>query len=150
MVNLGKLITAVLIAITLTACGGGGGGSAGNITVTPTPTGPSVSGSIRTSALTSSFTSKWNNINNDTTRNELNDMYALFKEVEKLQESGITSADLSNVSGTININGTNHSVSDAWLYIVGFKHRYYDGKERVWRRVKTHGGFDDESTEYIA
>ena len=58
MVNLGKLITAVLIAITLTACGGGGGGSAGNITVTPTPTGPSVSGSIRTSALTSSFTSK--------------------------------------------------------------------------------------------
>jgi len=146
MMNLGKLVTTVLIAITLTACGGGGGGG---VSITAGPSGPSVNGSVSTSALTSAFINKWNNVSNETTHNELKEMYELFQNVQEIQEYGITSSDLTNVSGNIDINGKNYSISDAWLYIVGFKHRYYDDKERVWRRVATHGGFDDESTEFI-
>jgi len=145
MMKLIKTITIIGIFGLLTACGGGGGG----VTITNTPNGPSVGGTINTNALTSTFTEAWVDLKPNE-KKELVEMYELFKEVEYLQTRyNITSNDLKNLSGTIEINKKQYNAAQAWQIIIGFKNRYYDGNKDLWKNISSKGGFDDGSSDYI-
>jgi hypothetical protein len=96
--------------------------------------------------LVSDFVSVVHNLSQDELL-DVKDALEIFKWVDNNQAK----FDSNALSGyKITVDGTEMSLDKGFKMLMGFKKRYYDGKETFWENTAKTGKFDDEDEDYLA
>ena len=143
-----NLLLTTVLAGSLTACGGGGGGGVDVVfdpPTTPNPTNISFSSGI-SGQLIGDFVSVVHTLSQDELL-DVKDALTIFKWVED-NKPNFDNNELGNYR--ITIDGQDMSLQKGFNMLLGFKKRYYDGKETFWENTAATGKFDDENEDYLA
>jgi subtilisin family serine protease len=137
---------ATVLSSTLAACGGGGGG--GGVPVVFDP--PSVTNIEFNSAINGELVSDFISVVHDLSQDEVldvKDAVEIFNWV-KTNETKFSNGELENYK--IIVDGQEMSLQKGFNMILGFKKKYYDGKETFWQNVADTGKLDDENEDFLA
>ena len=137
---------ATVLSSTLAACGGGGGG--GGVPVVFDP--PSVTNIAFNSAINGELVSDFISVVHDLSQDEVldvKDAVEIFNWV-KTNETKFSNGELENYK--ITVDGQEMSLQKGFNMILGFKKKYYDGKETFWQNVADTGKLDDENEDFLA
>ena len=137
---------ATILSSTLAACGGGGGG--GSVPVVFDP--PSVTNIAFNSAINGELVSDFISVVHDLSQDEVldvKDAVEIFNWV-KTNETKFSNGELENYK--ITVDGQEMSLQKGFNMILGFKKKYYDGKESFWQNVADTGKLDDENEDFLA
>jgi subtilisin family serine protease len=137
---------ATILSTTLTACGGGGGG--GGVPVVFDP--PSVTDVEFSSAISGQLIGDFVSVVHTLSQDELldvKDAVEIFKWVET-NKPKFDNNELENYR--ITIDNQEMSLQKGFNMLLGFKKKYYDGKETFWENTANTGQFDDEDEDYLA
>ena len=137
---------ATILSSTLAACGGGGGG--GSVPVVFDP--PSVTNIAFNSAINGELVSDFISVVHDLSQDEVldvKDAVEIFNWV-KTNETKFSNGELENYK--ITVDGQEMSLQKGFNMILGFKKKYYDGKETFWQNVADTGKLDDENEDFLA
>jgi len=138
---------ATILSTTLTACGGGGGGG-GGLPVVFDP--PSVTDVEFSSAISGQLIGDFVSVVHTLSQDELldvKDAVEIFKWVET-NKPKFDNNELENYR--ITIDNQEMSLQKGFNMLLGFKKKYYDGKETFWENTANTGQFDDEDEDYLA
>ena len=139
---------ATVLSSTLAACGGGGGGGVG-VTI-DAPSAPSFQTVSFSSAISGQLVGDFVSMVHTLTQDEVldvKDTLEIFQWVET-NESKFNGNDLSGYK--ITVDGQEMSLDKGFNMLLGFKKKYYDGKETFWINTANTGQFDDENEDYLA
>ena len=78
---------------------------------------------------------------------DVKDTLEIFQWVET-NESKFNGNDLSGYK--ITVDGQEMSLDKGFNMLLGFKKKYYDGKETFWVNTAETGQLDDENEDYLA
>jgi subtilisin family serine protease len=137
---------ATVLSSTLAACGGGGGG--GGVPVVFDP--PSVTNIAFNSAINGELVLDFISVVHDLSQDEVldvKDAVEIFNWVET-NETKFANNELKNYK--ITVDGQEMSLQKGFNMILGFKKKYYDGKETFWQNVADTGKLDDENEDFLA
>jgi subtilisin family serine protease len=137
---------ATILSTTLTACGGGGGGGGVGVVFDP----PSVSTISFSSDLSGQLVGDFISVVHTLSQDELldvKDAVEIFKWVEN-NKPKFDNNELENYR--ITIDEQEMSLQKGFNMLLGFKKKYYDGKETFWENTANTGQFDDEDEDYLA
>ena len=137
---------ATILSTTLTACGGGGGG--GGVPVVFDP--PSVTNIAFSSDISGQLIGDFISVVHTLSQDELldvKDAVEIFKWVEN-NKPKFDNNELENYR--ITIDNQEMSLQKGFNMLLGFKKKYYDGKETFWENTANTGQFDDEDEDYLA
>jgi len=140
---------ATILSSTLAACGGGGGGGGVGVVVDP-PSSPSFETVSFSSAISGQLVGDFVSMVHTLTQDEVldvKDTLEIFKWVET-NESKFNGNDLSGYK--ITVDGQEMSLDKGFNMLLGFKKKYYDGKETFWVNTAETGQLDDENEDYLA
>ena len=140
---------ATILSSTLAACGGGGGGSGVGVIVDP-PSQPSFETVSFSSAISGQLVGDFVSMVHTLTQDEVldvKDTLEIFQWVET-NESKFNGNDLSGYK--ITVDGQEMSLDKGFNMLLGFKRKYYDGKEAFWINTANTGQLDDENEDYLA
>lgn len=143
-----NLLLTTVLAGSLTACGGGGGGGVG-VSFDPTPT-PNVTNIAFNSGISGQLIGDFISVVHTLSQDELldvKDALTIFKWVED-NKPKFDNNELANYR--ITIDNQEMSLQKGFNMLLGFKKRYYDGKETFWENTAATGQFDDENEDYLA
>jgi len=138
---------ATILSTTLTACGGGGGGG-GGVPVVFDP--PSVTNIAFSSAISGQLIGDFISVVHTLSQDELldvKDAVEIFNWVDN-NKPKFDNNELENYK--ITIDGQEMSLQKGFNMLLGFKKKYYDGKETFWENTADTGQFDDEDEDYLA
>ena len=146
--KLKNTLLALSSALALTACGGGGGAGVGvTIDAPSSPSFHTVSFSSQISGqLVGDFVSMVHTLTQDELL-DVKDTLEIFQWVET-NESKFNGNDLSGYK--ITVDGQEMSLDKGFNMLLGFKKKYYDGKESFWINTANTGKLDDENEDYLA
>jgi len=135
-----------VLSTTLAACGGGGGGGV-TVKFNPTPSLTNISfDSSISGQLIGDFISVVHTLSEDELL-DVKDAVEIFAWVEENQPK-FNNNELENY--TITIDNQEMSLQKGFNMLLGFKKRYYDGKETFWKNTANTGKLDDENENYLA
>ena len=135
-----------VLSTTLAACGGGGGGGV-TVKFNPTPSLTNISFDSGISGqLIGDFISVVHTLSEDELL-DVKDAVEIFAWVEENQPK-FNNNELENY--TITIDNQEMSLQKGFNMLLGFKKRYYDGKETFWKNTANTGKLDDENENYLA
>ena len=138
---------ATILSTTLAACGGGGGGGSSLPISFDPPANINISfNSSISNQLVGSFVSMVHTLSADEVV-DMKEALEMFKWIETNQ-SKFNSNDLSGY--TITVDGQEMSLDKGFNMMLGFKKKYYDGKETFWVNTADSGTLDDENEDYLA
>jgi subtilisin family serine protease len=137
---------ATILSTTLTACGGGGGGGGVGVSFTPAPIQNISFDSGLSGQLVGDFISVVHTLSQDELL-DVKDAVEIFKWVETNKPS-FDNNELENYR--ITIDEQEMSLQKGFNMLLGFKKKYYDGKETFWENTANTGQFDDEDEDYLA
>jgi len=136
-----------VLSTTLAACGGGGGGGSVGVSFDPTPVTSNISFDSGISGkLIGDFISVVHTLSEDELL-DVKDAVEIFEWVEA-NEPKFNNNELENYR--ITIDNQEMSLQKGFNMLLGFKKRYYDGKESFWKNTANTGKFDDENEDYLA
>ena len=138
---------ATILSTTLAACGGGGGGG-GGVPVVFDP--PSVTDIAFNSAINGELVSDFISVVHDLSQDEwldVKDAVEIFNWVES-NKTKFANNELENYK--ITVDGQEMSLQKGFNMILGFKKKYYDGKETFWQDTANTGKLDDENEHFLA
>jgi len=138
---------ATVLSTTLAACGGGGGGGGVSVSFDPTPSLTNISFS---SSISGQFVNDFISVVHTLSEDELldvKDAVEIFEWVETNQPK-FDNNELANYN--ITIDGKQMSLQKGFNMLLGFKKKYYDGKETFWKNTSSTGKFDDTDEDYLA
>lgn len=144
-----NLLLTTVLAGSLTACGGGGGGGGVGVSFDPTPT-PNVTNIAFNSGISGQLIGDFISVVHTLSQDELldvKDALTIFKWVED-NKPKFDNNELANYR--ITIDNQEMSLQKGFNMLLGFKKRYYDGKETFWENTAATGQFDDENEDYLA
>ena len=137
---------ATILSTTLTACGGGGGGGGVGVVFDP----PSVTDIAFNSAINGELVSDFISVVHDLSQDEwldVKDAVEIFNWVES-NKTKFANNELENYR--ITVDGQEMSLQKGFNMILGFKKKYYDGKETFWQDTANTGKLDDENEHFLA
>ena len=137
---------ATILSTTLTACGGSGGGGGVGVVFDP----PSVSTISFSSDLSGQLVGDFISVVHTLSQDELldvKDAVEIFKWIDN-NKPKFDNNELENYK--IIIDEQEMSLEKGFNMLLGFKKKYYDGKETFWENTANTGQFDDESEDYLA
>jgi len=140
---------ATILSSTLAACGGGGGGGGVDVQFDPTPT-PSPTNISFDSGISGQLIGDFISVVHTLSEDELldvKDAVEIFEWVEANQPK-FNNNELENYR--ITIDNQEMSLQKGFNMLLGFKKRYYDGKESFWKNTANTGKLDDEHEDYLA
>tara|TARA_A100001015_G_scaffold284457_1_gene350937 strand:+ start:230 stop:3904 length:3675 start_codon:yes stop_codon:yes gene_type:complete len=138
---------ATVLSTTLAACGGGGGGGGVDVSFDPTPVTNNISFDSGISGqLIGDFISVVHTLSEDELL-DIKDAVEIFEWVEA-NEPKFKNNELENYR--ITIDDQEMSLQKGFNMLLGFKKRYYDGKESFWKNTANTGLLDDENEDYLA
>ena len=147
--KLKNTLLALSSALALTACGGGGGGPGVGVTI-DSPASPSFHTVSFSSQISGQLVGDFVSMVHTLTQDELldvKDTLEIFQWVET-NESKFNGNDLSGYK--ITVDGQEMSLDKGFNMLLGFKKKYYDGKESFWINTANTGKLDDENEDYLA
>jgi subtilisin family serine protease len=137
---------ATILSTTLAACGGGGGGGGVGVSFDPAPVNNINFNVGIADQLVGDFVSVVHNLSQDEIL-DVKDALEIFQWVDQNQDKFNSNA----LSGyRITVDGTEMSLEKGFNMLLGFKKRYYDGKETFWENTAKTGKLDDEDEDYLA
>ena len=144
--RLKNLLLTTALATSLSACGGGGGGGSVPISFNPQPVSTIAFSSGISSKLVQDFVQTVHTLSQDEVL-DVKDTLKIFTWVNENQ-ANFDSGALNGYK--ITVDGTEMSLEKGFNMLLGFKKRYYDGKEKFWENTAETGKFDDEDEDYLA
>jgi subtilisin family serine protease len=137
---------ATILSTTLAACGGGGGGPGVPVVFDP----PTVTNIAFNSAINGELVSDFISVVHDLSQDEwldVKDAVEIFNWVES-NKTKFANNELENYK--ITVDGQEMSLQKGFNMILGFKKKYYDGKETFWQNTADTGKLDDENEYFLA